>query len=326
MLQVRGDREGVPVAVVIQAVEQAHAFGRHEALTVQESGGRLKGRRLAPAQYFVEDEPEQAVVRPLAPFEQQNLAGRKENYPAGRIALAEDSARDDVAPGLFENGFGRRGLAVVLHPVWTEGERVFVVSVRIVGAKDEKLRCAVPNSRGMEHRVLRRPSLRPTDDSPARSRNRGWSGTCGTSRVAGERGPCPDAHAGIAAGTAGRDGPARATPGQASAYRWRPRWRLPASGPSSPGCRWRRARPGNGGCRTRSRSGCRRTWWTWRAVGYRSTIRPACRVALRPFTMPERVLILLTPRRIRASCQARVGPSAFSISRKPPLRKVPASC
>ena len=141
----------MPVAVVVQAVEQAHAFGRHEALAVQEGGGRLQGGRLAPAQYLVEDEAEQAVVGPLAAFEQQDLARREEHHPAGRMALAEHPAGDDVAPGLPEDGFGRRGLAVVLHPVGAEGEGVFVVSVRIVGAEDEKLCGALPDPGGVKY-------------------------------------------------------------------------------------------------------------------------------------------------------------------------------
>ena len=122
MLQVRGDREGVSVAVVVQAVEQAHAFVGHQAFAVQKCGSRLQGGRLAPAHDVVQDEAEQAVVGPLAPFEQQDLARREENHPTRGMPLTEDAARDDVAPCLLQNGLRWRGLAVVLRPVRPEGE------------------------------------------------------------------------------------------------------------------------------------------------------------------------------------------------------------
>ena len=141
----------MPVAVVVQAVEQAHAFGGHEALAVQEGGGRLQGGRLAPAQDVVEDKTEQAVVGPLAAFKQQDLARREEHHPARWMALAEDAARDDVVPGLLQDGLRRRGLSVVLRAVRAEGEGIFVVSVRIVGAEDEKLRGALPDPGGVQH-------------------------------------------------------------------------------------------------------------------------------------------------------------------------------
>ena len=151
VLEVRGDGEGVSVAVVVQAVEQTHAFVGHQAFAVQKCGSRLQGGRLAPAHDVVEDEAEQAVVGPLAPFEQQDLARREENHPTRGMPLTEDSARDDVAPGLLQNGFRWRGLAVVLRPVRPEGEGVLVVSVRVVGAQYEKLCGALPNSGRVEH-------------------------------------------------------------------------------------------------------------------------------------------------------------------------------
>ena len=77
MLEVRGDGEGVLVAVVVQAVEQAHPFARQQAVPMQESGGGLQRGGLAPTQNVVEHEAQQAVVCPLAPFEQQDLTRRQ---------------------------------------------------------------------------------------------------------------------------------------------------------------------------------------------------------------------------------------------------------
>ena len=92
------DGEGVLVAVVVQGVVQAHAFGGEEAVAVEEGGSRLQGGRLTPAQDVVENESQQAVVGPLAPFEQQDLAGSEEHHPTCRMLRAEDAARDDVIP------------------------------------------------------------------------------------------------------------------------------------------------------------------------------------------------------------------------------------
>ena len=151
VLEVGGDGEGVPVAVVVKAVEQAHAFVGHQAFTVQKCGSRLQGGCLAPAHDVVEDEAEQAVVGPLAPFEQQDLARREENHPTRGMPLTEDSTCDDVAPDLLQNGLRWRGLAVVLRPVRPEREGVFILSLRVVGAQYEKLCGALPNSGRVEH-------------------------------------------------------------------------------------------------------------------------------------------------------------------------------
>ena len=149
MLEVRRDGEGVLVAVVVQGVVQAHAFSGEEAVAVQEGGGRLQGGCLAPAQDVVEDESQQAVVGPLAPFEQEDLAGSQEHHPPRGVPMPEDAAGDDVVPRLLQQRCRRRGLAVVLREVRPEREGIFVVPVRVVGAEDEKLRGAVPNAGGV---------------------------------------------------------------------------------------------------------------------------------------------------------------------------------
>ena len=151
MLEVRRDGEGVLVAVVVQRVVQAHAFGGEEAVAVEEGGRGLQGGRLAPAQDVVENESQQAVVSPLAPFKQQDLAGSEEHHPTCRMLRSEDSARDDVVPGRLEQPLGRRSFAVVLRPVRPERKGIFVFPVRVVGAEDEKLRRAVSDAGGVEH-------------------------------------------------------------------------------------------------------------------------------------------------------------------------------
>ena len=44
-------------------------------MDVQQGGGGLQGVGLVPAQDVVQEEAQQAVVRPLAAFEQHDLAG-----------------------------------------------------------------------------------------------------------------------------------------------------------------------------------------------------------------------------------------------------------
>ena len=68
VLQVLGDGEGVLVAVVVEPVEQggAGAVGGQQAAAVEQDGGGLHGRVLAPAEELVDVEAQQPVVRPLA--------------------------------------------------------------------------------------------------------------------------------------------------------------------------------------------------------------------------------------------------------------------
>ena len=165
MLEVRRDSEGVLVAVVVQGVVQARALGGEKAVVVEEGGGGVEGRRLAAAEDVVENETQQAVVGPLAPFEQQDLAGGEEHHPPCGVPMTEDSAGDDFVPGLLEKRDRRRGFAVVLRLVRPKREGIFVFPVRVVGAEDEKLRGAVPDAGGVEHRDLVPivPAVAPTN-------------------------------------------------------------------------------------------------------------------------------------------------------------------
>ena len=151
VLEVFGDGEGVFVAVVVQVVEQTHAFGGEQTVPVQEGGGGLKSRKFAPAQDVVKYKAQQAVVGPLAAFDQQDLAGREEQYPTSRMPLAKYAPGDDVVPGFLQEGFRRRDFTVVLHQVGAERERVFIFSVRVVGAEDEQLCRAMPDAASVEH-------------------------------------------------------------------------------------------------------------------------------------------------------------------------------
>ena len=80
---------------------QAHAFPRDQAIPLQKGGHSLQRSCLAPAQNVVEHEPQQAVVGPLAAFQEQNLALGEQQYPTRRRCRAEDAARHDVVPGLL---------------------------------------------------------------------------------------------------------------------------------------------------------------------------------------------------------------------------------
>ena len=67
------DREGVAMAVLVQAVQQRlRALARQERGAVEESGGRLEGsvfRALGAPHYLLEVESEEAAVGPLAPLD-----------------------------------------------------------------------------------------------------------------------------------------------------------------------------------------------------------------------------------------------------------------
>ena len=67
VLQVLGNREGVLVAVLVEAIEEALAVGREEGVPVEQRRRRLQGGVLGPAEDLVEVEAEQPVVRPLPP-------------------------------------------------------------------------------------------------------------------------------------------------------------------------------------------------------------------------------------------------------------------
>ena len=98
---------------------------------VEQGGGGLQGVILAAAEDLVEVEAQQPVVDPLAAFDQQQPAEGERQHPARRTLLAEDAAGEDVVPGLAEEGFGRRRLAVELEAAGLEGERVFALGVRV---------------------------------------------------------------------------------------------------------------------------------------------------------------------------------------------------
>ena len=143
VLEVIGDGEGVLVAAFVQVVEQAHALGGKQTVAVQESGGGLQRGGFAPAQDVVKYEAQQAVVSPLAAFDQQDLAGRQQEHPTRRAPLAEYAPGDDVLPGFLKERFGRRRFTVELRWMRLQRERVFIFPVRIVGAENEQLRCAM---------------------------------------------------------------------------------------------------------------------------------------------------------------------------------------
>ena len=147
----KGDRERVLVAVVVQAVEEDRALFGQQALAVEQGGGGLEGVVLAAAEDVVEHEAEQAVVGPLAALDEEHLASGKEDNPAGRMRLAVDAASDDVAPALPEDTVRRGRLAVELGGVGLEGERVLVLARCIAGTEHEETDGAVLAA-GEEHR------------------------------------------------------------------------------------------------------------------------------------------------------------------------------
>ena len=152
VLQILGDREGVLVAVVVQAVEQARALLGQQAFAVQQRGGGLEGVVLATAEYVVEVEAQQPVVGPLAALDENHVARGEQDDPARRMRLAEDAAGDDVAPALPEQRLGRRRLAVVLGRVGLEIERVFVLARgAVIGTENQQADGAVL-APGEQHR------------------------------------------------------------------------------------------------------------------------------------------------------------------------------
>ena len=139
------------VAVVVQAVEQALAVRRQQAVAVQQRGGGLQRGILSAAENLVEVEAQQAIVRPLAPLDQQDAAEREHQQPARRMVLTENAAGDDLVPGLAQQRLGRRRLAVELQPMRVELERVFAFRLRVVGAEREQGGGAGLAARGAEH-------------------------------------------------------------------------------------------------------------------------------------------------------------------------------
>ena len=154
VLEVIGDREGVLMAVVVQIVVQARTFGREQAVAVQESGRGLKRRCFASAEDVVENEAQETIVGPLAPFEEEDLSRGQEQHPASRSLLAKDAPGDDVVPRLLQQPFRGRRFPVKLCRVRTQRERVLVFAIRVVGAKNEKLRRAVLDAARVENRQL----------------------------------------------------------------------------------------------------------------------------------------------------------------------------
>ena len=154
VLQVLGDGEGVLVAVLVQAVEQAPAVRRQQAVAVQQGGGGLQGGVLAAAEDLVEVEAQQPVVRPLPALDQQDTAEGEHQHPARRVVLAEDAPRHDVVPGFAQERLRRRRLAVELQAVRPERERVFPFRLRVVRAEGQQRGRAGLAARGAEHRHL----------------------------------------------------------------------------------------------------------------------------------------------------------------------------
>ena len=182
VLEIVGNGEGVLVAVLVQAVVQAHALARQQAADVQQGGGGSQRVGLVAAQDVVQEEAQQAVVRPLAAFDQHDLAGREQQHPARGMVAAEDAVGDDALPGFLEQRVGGRTFAVELVAVGLEDERVFVVVVmgrrrraRVAAA----CRCAFRRCGG---RGCRRRG-RPADSGRGRSRSRGRRGVGGTMYV-----------------------------------------------------------------------------------------------------------------------------------------------
>ena len=75
VLQVLGDPEGMPVAVLIQPVQEALPAGGQQALAVQQGGGGLERGFFAAGKDLIEIEPQRPIVRPLPAFEQKRGVG-----------------------------------------------------------------------------------------------------------------------------------------------------------------------------------------------------------------------------------------------------------
>ena len=138
------------MAVLVEAVEEARAVGRQQAVAVQQGGGGLQGGVVAAAENLVEVEAQQPVVRPLAALDQQDAAEREHQHPARRVVLAEDAAGDDLVPGLAQQRLGRRRPAVELQGVRLEPERVLALRLGVVGPESEQGGGAGLAARGAE--------------------------------------------------------------------------------------------------------------------------------------------------------------------------------
>ena len=150
VLQVLGHGEGVLVAVLVQAVQQAMALPvrGQQAVAVEQDGGRLERGVVPAAQDLGQVEAQHPVVRPLAALHQQRLAERQQQYPARRMVLAEHAAGRDLLPALVQQRRQRGRLAVELGRMRLERERVVALRGNVVGFQHQQL------GRGAQHRQL----------------------------------------------------------------------------------------------------------------------------------------------------------------------------
>ena len=138
VLEVGRNSNRVPVAVLVQPVQQSRPCPWHEGLAMEQGRRGLEGRVLPAAQNLPDVEPQQAVVSPFPAFQKHRLAAGEDQDPAWRPIVREHPSGYDLGPGLLQQRLGGRGLAVELRRVWLQFERVFPLGFRIVPLQDDQ--------------------------------------------------------------------------------------------------------------------------------------------------------------------------------------------
>jgi hypothetical protein len=105
VLEVFADAEGVLVGVFIEAVEQAGALIRGEAVVVQQPQPPA-GCSFLAVEDFGPVEAQQTIVRPLVAVEQQPFPEADQNDVARRLVAAEQRFAKDFQPGELLNAGG----------------------------------------------------------------------------------------------------------------------------------------------------------------------------------------------------------------------------
>ena len=117
ILQILGNREGVPVGVLVEGVQQGKAFGRTNVLPVQEGRHGPQRAFVLAVEDFLQVEGQIAALGPLGAVDQAHLPERGQQDPAGRFFQREHLPGDDVVPVQFRPGKMPADLRVLLPRV-----------------------------------------------------------------------------------------------------------------------------------------------------------------------------------------------------------------
>ena len=156
------DPERVPVAALVERVQQGRPRPRQRRLAVQQGRRGPQRGPLATVQDAPPVEAQQAPLGPLAALQQQRLVDRQQQRPARRALGAEHPPRENRVPGLAQDVRRGRRLPGELRRVGPQLERIVAVGVGRVRAQRQQ--ASAHPLRLAQHRNL----------LPGLERERGW--------------------------------------------------------------------------------------------------------------------------------------------------------